>query len=502
MLVLVTCVACGEGSGPTPPGPAVSFVLVTPADTILLPGDTLRLTATAFDRDDSELAELEIAWRSDAPEVVEVDQAGLVSARGAGEARIEATAPGGVRGFALVRVRVLHGFAPAHGAFGEIVTIAGAGLERASRVSFGGFEAFVRSVAEDGRSLDVWVPVYARTGPIRVTVDGEDRVTDAPFYVTGLGDDALEPNGISQPLSLPVPFENPSLVTRPPFSEPDVDLYRIRIDSAGPFRASLRERSPIRDRFRAVRMELLDVEREDLVGLVASWSGLEDEGITPVEIGLSRLPAGTYELLITPFAFSAFSTLVPGDRSYGLLLDTLPRWAFAPDSAEPDDYPPLAPRVPYPFQGRFRIENAYGADYYRFSLDQAADVWILTEPEEKEHYVEEDVDLFLMSVPTKAVQWVVATGQFPEVYHASISPESSEEIYVRIPAGEYVVGVLDISGSPARYDLWIGADADDVGAISRPGTRGPTGSPAPAWPPSHTLEELRATGRAWAAPRP
>lgn len=501
--LLSACLACGEEAEPTPPGPTVSYVLVQPADTLLVPGDTLRLHAAAFDAADAEIPGLELSWRSRSPSVADVDDGGLLTALAPGEARIEAATPGGARGLAAVRVRIVGGFTPDHGAFGEVVTLTGVDLDRATAVRFGPFDAFVRSVAADGRSLEAWVPVYARTGPIRVTVDGQERETERPFYVTGLGDDALEPNGYSQPLALPFPFENPSLVTRPPFSDPDVDLYRIRVDAPGPFRAALIERSPLRSRFRAVRMELLDAEAEDLVGIVASWSSIEDEALDTVAIALSSLPAGTYDLLVTPYGFTGFSALVPGDRSYGLALDTRPSWVLAPDSTEPDDYPPLAPRLPYPFQGRFRIENPYGSDYFRFRVDQPTDVWVLTAPAEREHHVEEDVDLFLMSMPTKAVQYVVATGQFPAVYHASIAPESSEQIYVRIPAGEYVVGVLDLVGKPATYDVWIGADSGEETDDAPPlPFRRPSGAPAAAARAGPTLEALRAAGKLWPAPRP
>lgn len=499
-----TFAGCDDGATPTP-APTVSFVTVSPGDTLLLPGDTLRLEARAFGPDDAQIEGLELAWRSTSQEVADVDDAGLLTARGTGETRIEASAPRGQRGFAEVRVRTLAGFQPNHGAFGETVTIVGTELDRATAVRFGGFDAFISSVSEDGRTIDAWVPVFALTGPVSVMVDGEERVSESPFYVTGLGDDALEPSGYDRPMPIAFPFENPSLVTRPPFEDVDVDLFRFTVSRSGPFRATVIDRSPLRDRFRAVRMELLDVAVADMIGIVATWSSLADNELRPASIDVAQLPAGTYDLLITPFGFSANATLLPGDRSYGLALDTLPSFVLEPDSLEPDDYPPMATVVPFPFTGGFRIENPYGADYFRFSLSDSTDLWLVTAPAVKDRQVEEDVDLFLMSAPAKAVQYVVATGQFPEVYHASITDWSSwEEIYVRVPPGDYLVGVLDLVGSPASYDLWIGTDAPDAGAagVAAPLLSEPSRPATSGGSPSHSLEELRAKVKAWASPRP
>ena len=496
---LLLAAACGDGVAPDP---AVSNVGVSPADTVLLPGDTLRLTATAYDPGDTELPDVPLSWSSSAPAVVEVGPTGLAHALAEGEAVLEAVAPGGARGSARVRVRALAGFEPGHGAFGEIVTVRGRDLGGATRVRFGDTDATVRAITEDGRTLEAWVPLGARTGRIEITAGGRTITTEGPFYVTGGGDDALEPNGFDAPRAVPFPFGNPALVTRPPYTDSEVDAYRIRLDAPGPFRAALTDASLLRDRLHAVRMELVDVAAQDLLGLVASWSALTDEEIRPVGIDIPHLPAGTYDLRITPFGFSAYSTLVPGDRGYGLTLDTLPRWELPRDSLEPDDYPPLATAVPFPFEGRFRIENPYGADYFRFSIDATTDTWVVTSPAVRTG-VEEDVDLFLMSAPTKAVQWVVATGEFPDIYHASVAFESSEAIFVRLPPGEYVVGVLDRAGAPATYDLWLGSDADGgpPDNVSHPAFRLHGASPAPARPASHTADALRSDGKLWPACR-
>ena len=70
-----------------------SVAVVPPADT-LAPGDTLRLTATAYDPNGQPIEDAQFDWSSADSTVATVDSAGLVTAVGRGETRIVATADG------------------------------------------------------------------------------------------------------------------------------------------------------------------------------------------------------------------------------------------------------------------------------------------------------------------------------------------------------------------------------------------------------------------------
>ncbi|MBI4543582.1 MAG: Ig-like domain-containing protein [Gemmatimonadetes bacterium] len=446
--VLLWLWGCDDPAQP----PTPTFLVLTPADTAVSPGDTVRITATAFDADDAPIPGTPFRWRSLDTVRARVDTAGLVTARALGDARIEARAPNGLRGFATLRVREVTGFAPQHGAFGTVVTVRGQSLGAEPVVRFGGVPAFLKGVAATGRSLEAWVPVGASTGPLTVTRAGVAAVADGVFFVTGNGDDALEPNGFDEPAALPFPFENPSLVTRPLYTSRDADVYRFELPAAGPVRVELADRSLVIAALRATRMEVIDVAAQDIVGLVASYALFAERPIQPVTISLPRLRAGTYDVLLSPFAFTgSFSAIIPGDRSYGLRLDDRPTFALPPDSLEPNDYPRDAAPLPFPFVGELTLENPYGADYYRFELAATTDVVLQLNPGEA--IADHDLDLFLMSAPAKSVPWIAATGEFPRIYMAAALPFSSEEIAGRLPAGQYLIGVLETAGVATRYRL-------------------------------------------------
>lgn len=97
-LFLGALAACGDAAGPD----AVARVDVTPAESTLWAGDTLRLAAVAR-RADGGALERAVAWSSSNAAVATVDAAGLVTAVGPGEATVTATADGS-RGEATITV--------------------------------------------------------------------------------------------------------------------------------------------------------------------------------------------------------------------------------------------------------------------------------------------------------------------------------------------------------------------------------------------------------------
>ncbi len=82
---------------------AVAAVVVAPAADTLLTGDTLRLAAVAADANGHAVVDAGFAWESSDTLVAVVDDAGLVTGLGAGEAEITATAAG-VPGRAVLAV--------------------------------------------------------------------------------------------------------------------------------------------------------------------------------------------------------------------------------------------------------------------------------------------------------------------------------------------------------------------------------------------------------------
>lgn len=92
LVALATGLAgCGSDStAPKPPSPVAS-VVITPSTASLVPGDTLRLTATPKDAQGAALSDRAVMWSSSAEAVATVDDKGLVTAHAVGSATITAT---------------------------------------------------------------------------------------------------------------------------------------------------------------------------------------------------------------------------------------------------------------------------------------------------------------------------------------------------------------------------------------------------------------------------
>ncbi len=98
----ITATAGGvSGSAAVTVAQEISTVAVTPAADTLVAGDTLRLAAEATDANGHAVAGAEFTWASSDTLVAAVDDAGLVTGIGAGEAEVTATAAGVAGGAAL-----------------------------------------------------------------------------------------------------------------------------------------------------------------------------------------------------------------------------------------------------------------------------------------------------------------------------------------------------------------------------------------------------------------
>jgi hypothetical protein len=103
-LLLALATAACDGGGSTEPTQAVARVFVTPAETSLNVGDTTRLSAQARDEANLVMAATTFSWTTLDPAVATVSTTGLVTAVGAGRARVVATAPSGPADTAVITV--------------------------------------------------------------------------------------------------------------------------------------------------------------------------------------------------------------------------------------------------------------------------------------------------------------------------------------------------------------------------------------------------------------
>ena len=157
-------------------------VAVLPAEaTVAALGDTLRLTAEAFDANGRAVAGAEFSWASSDDAVATVDRSGLVTATGDGAATITATS-GSASGTATVTV--------AREASAVVVTPAEAELQPGDTVRLtaqaedaNGFA--IADAVFDWASSDTAVAVVDSTGLVRALWDGDATITAAAGSATG-----------------------------------------------------------------------------------------------------------------------------------------------------------------------------------------------------------------------------------------------------------------------------------------------------------------------------
>ncbi len=110
VLMAALMMACrDEPAAPPTPSPVVQVtvfrVVVTAPRQVLSPGDSVQLSAQAFDAQGRVLPNASIAWSSGSPTTVSVDARGVATAVGVGSAEVTATA-GGQSGSATLTVNI------------------------------------------------------------------------------------------------------------------------------------------------------------------------------------------------------------------------------------------------------------------------------------------------------------------------------------------------------------------------------------------------------------
>jgi hypothetical protein len=160
-LMALTVVACSDGPMGIPPM-VVEQVDVAPDGRTLVIGDSMRLSALPRTADGNIHGSIGVTWHSDAESVATVRADGMLVARAAGTARIEARA-GGRAGWVTVTV-VAAELAPAHIEILPSSVTLRVGQQLA-------VEAVVR--AADGTVLGAWPATWSSTnGPVATVTGG------------------------------------------------------------------------------------------------------------------------------------------------------------------------------------------------------------------------------------------------------------------------------------------------------------------------------------------
>ncbi len=421
--------------------PPVSYIQLSPHDTLIAPADTIRFAATPIGLD-GEPVQVPLTYQVDDPRVGVVDSVGVFVATGEGWATVTVTEIGGVRALSTVNVGPIAAFSPANSAFGGVVTLEGAGFGPTSRVEFGATPGQVREVSADGRTLSAWVPWDAENGPINVGLaDGRRVPTPAPFFLTGGADDALEPNDIDVPTAIEFPFRNPYLAAR----LTSMDTYRLTVLEPTALTVRVSDREAVNDWQRRLVVQLSrDAGVGEFVGLAPVWAFARDERQDGV-ISRTQLEPGTFRL----FVFIGPSNLAV-DRRYELSVEPVADFALVLDAAEPDDAPFEAPTIETPFQGSFALENPWSTDYYGLDVTTRSRVHV-------QATVPGSAGVFLID-GEESVTWQLANGVRSETYRGVIAPFGQHSFECTVEPGRYYIGILENSGNAVEYDLQIDAE--------------------------------------------
>ena len=180
------------------PGP--DRIELDPATMTIDAGETVSVTATAYDEDGTVLADPPVRWIAMNPEVAQVDQAGQVTGISPGEARIAARA-GNVMGFATVIVRALP------------VAVVEASLPVAALVAGTSAPVAVRATTPDGERVRDPVLAFSSSDESVAGVDGAGRV-----YARGAGEATIvvEAGGARASVTVTVTAGDPGAVAVAP----------------------------------------------------------------------------------------------------------------------------------------------------------------------------------------------------------------------------------------------------------------------------------------------
>lgn len=449
--ILLLLPSCDDGVEPHSP---VAFIQLSPGDTLLAPGDSLRFTAVPLGTTGEPLEGVALRFRLGEGSPGELSELGVFRATDEGTSTVIVEAPRGTWAAATVRTSSVTGFSPLHSAFGGVVTVQGSGFGNDTEVRFGPASGRVREIDSEGRSLEVWVPWDATVGPVTVLPDGIRQVA-APgtFYLTGGGDDALEPNGVAVAAPVSFPFHNPFLLTR----ADDLDHYVFELSSPGPVTVRVIDRGAVPGWTRRVVLQVNEGDDvEEFLGVAPAYSFGRDEPLDGV-VSRASVEAGRYAARV----FVAGEEVI--DRRYEIRMDPVATFERSPDAREPNDYPAEAPEVPLPFTDTLALENPWSVDYLSFRVEERSrvDVTVTT--------FGPAVGVFFLD-GERSVHWHLANGTRPGTWRGSISPFETHLVSCRVEPGTYHVAVVENSGSSGEYALDVRAEPSTTGFLNCVGT--------------------------------
>lgn len=199
-MLMAIAAACGDG-GSGPRHPVVERVIVSPATRTLVVGESVELGATPLDASGAVLAGRAVTWSSSDTLSATVTSAGLVHARGAGQATITASAEGrsgralieitGAAATPVARVRIWQvGLTLPIGETGQLIAVPldSEGTQLRDRlVLWSSADAAVATVDADGYVLG------RSAGDTHITATIEGRSESVPVTVT-----AVMPAGVDR----------------------------------------------------------------------------------------------------------------------------------------------------------------------------------------------------------------------------------------------------------------------------------------------------------------
>ncbi|MBI4543584.1 MAG: Ig-like domain-containing protein [Gemmatimonadetes bacterium] len=447
-------------------GPPVATVQVLPADTFVDIADTVQFVAVGRDAGGTTLSDVEFTWRATAANVT-VNLLGQAIGQTPGIAQIEATAWNNVKGTARARVTPVTGISPDTGRYGSIVAVQGTELPAGAQVFFNGsgntrVRAFTRSASTS--RIDVWVPVGAASGPLRLVAPSDSFGTSREFRLTR-ADDVFEDVNDTAFVLLPVPYNNPSLVAR----RQDFDFYAFQTQQAAPLSFFLAHRGGREISNSAVGI-LFFVNPIRVAAFITPVDFISGQPLDSAVWSRASLPPGTYGLSIAHVRWSQSDTTTV--RPYGLTLTPASTFGLAPDAFEPNDFPRESQRVTLSFdQSGLNAENPYAIDNYVFTLSQRSSVHASVAA------TTSDVDLFILRGDTLDV-WQTDPNPFLDttlVAARSFTPEFTDSVTVTLAPGTYTAVVHEFAGRPTSYRLRISATASSAAGepVSRAGTQDP-----------------------------
>jgi hypothetical protein len=425
-------------------GPPVAAIQVLGGGAFLDLNDTMELLAFATDAQGRTLSGVQLTWRSLTPNA-SVDGSGRVTGVSPGAGQIEVVAWNEVRGTVQFQVTPVSAMTPDTGRYGGMVRIEGQSLPVNAEVYFTGasatapVRAFVRNAT--ATAIDVWVPVGARTGPIRLRTGADSVMTSRNFRLTAQ-EDIITFGADSVILLLPFPFHNPSLLAR----GGSVHFVGINLEQPTPFSMFLVDRGA-----RNVQTSLF---------FDRGLAFLETRDFIANAVVLDSVPFSRQNLAPGLYLMAVYARDMQNPnntaftRAYGLRLSATPSFQIMPDAFEPNDFPQEAPLVTLPFNtNATALENPNAMDYFRFDLAQPSTVTVTTTATQP----------WVSPLLLRGDSIDVMLGGPGDVLGANFDGTPTAQLQATLPAGRYSVLAWEVGGRSRTYSLNITAAPAQAG---------------------------------------